>query len=173
MRYLLVILVMIASIHSAGCVSESGETVTPVVTTRVVTTPVIPATSVQKMGEITTIALPKKTPALTKAPVKPIESPVRVNGTSGTIMRFSTVAPGIVKFTIRYAGGKFEKNREGCSQEDRALLRLVGASIDTPLYSGVTSSLYSGTTTYNLVSPGNYSLTTRGCYDWRVDIDNA
>jgi hypothetical protein len=173
MRYLLVILLMMTTILIAGCVSESRETVTPVIPATVITTLAIPTTSAQKMVEIPTIIIPTKTPTLTKAPSKPIESPVMVNGTPGKIMRFSTVAPGIVKFTIKYGGGTFEKSREGCAMDDRATLRLVGASIDTPLYSGVTTSEYSGTTTYNLVSPGNYSLTARGCYNWRVDIDNA
>ena len=87
-------------------------------------------------------------------------------------MRFSTVAPGIVKFTIHYHAGLGDKG-EFCADDDRATIRLAGASIDKTLYSDATKTAYAGTTTYNLISPGKYSLTTRGCYGWQVEIDNA
>jgi hypothetical protein len=58
---------------------------------------------------------PETTLARTKVPSEPIASPVTVNGTSGRIMRFCTVAPGIVKFTSRYAGN-LEKTQRGMLQ---------------------------------------------------------
>jgi hypothetical protein len=173
MRHLLVIVLIVATIFFTGCVSESREKDIPVIPSTVKTTSAIPTTPTQKMVVVTTVVTTNKAQTPTMAPQKPIESPFQVNGTSGKIMRFYTVAPGIVKITFKYGGGKFDKNREGCAKDDRASIRLVGASIDTSLYNGATTSKYSETTTYNLVSPGNYSLTTRGCYDWRVVIDNA
>ena len=179
MKYLLIIVLLVASGFVAGCTGESKEKVSPVITSAVVTAPAIPPIQTQKPGTVTkmvttkTIPAPTKTPAPTMAPSKPVASPVTVNGTSGKIMRFQTDAPGIVKFTIRYAGGTSDDSREGCSRDDRAVLRLAGSSIDTGLYNGLATETYTGTTTFNLISPGSYSLTTRGCYDWEVVIDNA
>ena len=175
MRYLFFIVFLVAILFFAGCVSESKVKVTPAITSTVITTPAIPVTPAQKMVKITTVATTR--PATTKttlaeAPSKPIASPVTVNGTSGRIMRFSTVAPGNVKFTIHYAGN-YDSSREGCAKDDRAFIRLAGSSIDTSLYNGEARSTYSGTKTYNLISPGNYSLSTQGCFDWQVTIDNA
>jgi hypothetical protein len=178
MKYLLFVVLLVAIIIIAGCASESKGKVTPEITSAVVTAPAIPTTPAQKTIEITTmvttkvVPTPTKTPAPTKAPSKPIASPVTVNGSSGHIMRFSTVAPGIVKFTIHYNSGLGDKG-EFCLDDDRAIIRLAGASTDKTLYNGLAKSAYTGTTTYNLISSGNYSLTTRGCYGWQVDIDNA
>jgi hypothetical protein len=172
MKYLLFIVLLMATIVVAGCVSESPKNVAPPVTSTVISHPPIPTTPAQEKVTITTVMTTKKTPAPTAAPSKPIESPVTVNGTSGKILRFYTVAPGIVKFTIQYAGN-LNKNNDVCSDNDRAIIRLAGASTDTALYNGVAKNAYAGTTTYNLISPGNYSLTTQGCYDWKVDINNA
>jgi hypothetical protein len=91
---------------------------------------------------------------------------------SGNIMRFQTVASGIVKFTIHY-NSDLGYDQEWCSEYPRAFIRLAGASIETTLYNDVSTSAYTGTTTFNLISPGNYSLSTTGCFGWQVDIDNA
>jgi len=179
MKYLLIIVLLVASGIFAGCTGESKEKVSPVITSAAVTAPTVPAVQTQKTAPVTTIATTKTIPATTKTPVptlapsKPFASPVTVNGTSGRMMKFHTDAPGTVKFTIRYEGGSFDDSREGCAKDDRASLRLAGASIDTPLYNGVASEQYSGTATFNLISPGSYSLSTRGCYNWEVTIDNA
>jgi hypothetical protein len=176
MNYHPFIVLLVATIILAGCVSESKEKGTPIITPTV-TTPAIPTTPAQKIVEITKVVTTKKTVVTTKtsaptvAPSKPIESPVTLNGTSGNIMRFHTIAPGLVKFTIRYSSSLGD-NKE-CSDYPRAVIRLAGASIDTALYNGVSTASYTGTTTFNLVSPGKYSLTTSGCYGWKVDIDNA
>jgi hypothetical protein len=172
MKYRLVIVLLMASVIIAGCASESPKNVAPPVISTVITPSAMPTTPAQERVTITTVITTKKTPAPTAAPTNPIASPISVNGTSGKILRFYTVAPGIVKFTIQYAGN-LNKNNDVCSDNDRAVIRLAGASTDTALYNGVATSTYTGTTTYNLISPGNYSLTTRGCYDWQVDIDNA
>jgi hypothetical protein len=179
MKYLLIIVLLVASGFVAGCTGESKEKVSPVITSAVVTAPAIPPIQTQKPGTVTTmvttrtVPAPTKTPAPTIAPSKPVASPVTVNGTSGKILRFHTDAPGIVKFTILYEGGTPDDSREGCAKDDRASIRLAGASIDTSLYNGLATETYTGTTTFNLISPGSYSLTTRGCYDWKVAIDNA
>ena len=172
MKYPLFIFLLMVTIIIAGCVSESPKKVAPPITSTIIPTPANPTTHTQEKVTITTVITTKKTPTPTAAPSKPIASPVSVNGTSGKILRFSTVAPGIVKFTIKYAGN-LNKNNDECSDNDRAVIRLAGASTDTALYNGMAKSTYTGTTTYNLISPGNYSLTTRGCYDWQVTIDNA
>jgi hypothetical protein len=172
MKYLLFIFLLIAIISVAGCISESKEKATPVITSPVITPSVIPTTAAQKMIKTTTVVPTKTTPTPTVVPSKPIASPVTVNGTSGHTMRFYTVAPGIVKFTIRYSSSLGDKG-EFCSDDDRAIIRLAGASTDKTLYNDVAKNQYSGTTTYNLISPGNYSLTTKGCYGWQVNIDNA
>lgn len=172
MKYPLFIVFLMATIIIAGCVSESPNHVAPPITSTVISPPAIPTTLAQEKITITTVMTTKKTPAPTAAPSKPIASPVTVNGTSGKILRFYTVAPGIVKFTIQYAGN-LNKNNDVCSDNDRAIIRLAGASTDTALYNGEAKNTYAGTTTYNLISPGNYSLTTQGCYDWKVDINNA
>jgi hypothetical protein len=179
MKYLLIIVLLVASGFVAGCTGESKEKVSPVITSAVVTAPVIPTIQTQKTATVMTVVTTRTIPALTKtpaptiAPSKPVASPVTVNGTSGKIMRFKTDTPGIVKFTIKYAGGTLDDSREGCSRDDRAVIRLAGSSIDTSLYNGLATETYTGTTTFNLISPGSYSLTTRGCYNWEVVIDNA
>jgi len=177
MRYLIFIILLVAALFFAGCVSESKVKVTPAITSPVLTPLPAPVTSAQIMVKTTTVATTrpattKTTLAGTEVPSKPIASPVTVNGTSGRIMRFSTDAPGIVKFTIHYAGN-YDARREGCAKDDRAFIRLAGSSIDTSLYNGEARSTYSGTKTYNLIAPGNYSLSTQGCFDWKVTIDNA
>ena len=179
MKYLLIIVLLVASGFVAGCTGESKEKVSPVITSAVVTPPAISPIQTQKPGTVTkmvttrTIPAPTKTPAPTTAPAKPVASPLTVNGTSGKILRFRTDGPGIVKFTINYGGGTPADNREGCAKDDRASLILAGASIDTSLYNGPATETYTGTMTFNLISPGSYSLTTRGCYNWEVVIDNA
>ena len=173
MKYILFIVLLVAAIIIAGCASESKENLSPEITSAVGTTSATPTIPTQKMVEITTMVTIKTIPTPTKAPSKPVASPVTVNGASGNIMRFHTDAPGIVKFTINYAGGTLDENREGCSRDDRASLTLAGAAIDTSLYNGVATETYTGIATFNLISPGSYSLTTRGCDNWKVVIDNA
>jgi hypothetical protein len=179
MKYLLIVVLLVVSGFVAGCTGEAKEKVPPVITSAVATAPALPPVQTQKMGTVTTmvttrtIPAPAKTPAPTIAPSKPVASPVTVNGTSGHIMRFQTDGPGIVKFTINYAGGTPDESREGCAKDDRAVIRLAGSSIDTSLYNGPAKETYRGTATFNLISPGSYSLTTRGCYNWEVVIDNA
>lgn len=178
MKYFHFIVILVAIIIIAGCTGESKGKVTPEFTSVVVTAPAIPPAPAQKTVEITTVVTtkvvptPTKTPAPTKAPSKPIPSLVTVNGSSGYIMRFSTVAPGIVKFTIHYNSALGNKG-EFCSKNDRAIIRLAGASTDKTLYNGLAKTAHTETTTYNLISPGNYSLSTSGCYGWRVDIGNG
>ncbi|RPI38688.1 MAG: hypothetical protein EHM53_08310 [Methanoregulaceae archaeon] len=177
MNYLPLIVVLVAAIIIAGCASEPAKKVTVVSTSPVITSPAVPTTAAQKMVTITSVVTTKPlttkmTTAPTVIPSKPIPSPVTVNGTSGRMWRFFTVAPGIVKFTIQYMGN-YDNSREGCSKDDRAFIRLAGSSIDTTLHNGPARDTYTGTATYNLISPGNYSLTTKGCLDWRVVIDNA
>jgi hypothetical protein len=179
MKYLLIIVLRVVSGFVAGCTGEAKEKVSLVITSAVVTAPALPPFQTQKPGTVTTMGTTRtipsltKTPAPTTAPSKPVASPLTVNGTSGKILRFHTDAPGIVKFTIHYKGGTRDDSREGCAKDDRASLRLAGASIDTPLYNGPATETYTGTTTFNLISPGSYSLTTWGCYNWKVAIENA
>jgi GDSL-like Lipase/Acylhydrolase family len=66
MKYLFIVLV-VATIFIAGCVSESIENVTPVINSPVITTPSIPKTPAQKISEIVTVVTKKTTPAPTAA----------------------------------------------------------------------------------------------------------
>lgn len=173
MKYLLFIVLLVAITGIAGCAGESKENGAPGITSAPVTTPSTPAIHTQKIVRITTPVTTKTVPTPTEALLKPVARPVTVNGTPGKMMRFQTDGPGIVKFTINYAGGTPDESREGCAKDDRAVIRLAGSSIDTSLYNGPAKETYRGTATFNLISPGSYSLTTRGCYNWEVVIDNA
>jgi len=178
MKYLLIIVLLGLTVIIAGCASESLKSPASGIPSPVITPSKIPTTTEKQTVKITTVVATKTPPAPTAAPApapsKPMVSPVVVNGTSGNILRFQTVAPGVVKFTIHYGGGTVTYNDgDKCSDYPLASIRLAGSSIDASLYSGVATSEYTGTTTFNLVSPGHYSLTTRGCYSWEVDIDNA
>jgi hypothetical protein len=178
MKYFLFIVLLGVAVIIAGCASETQKSPASQIPSPVITPSDIPTTTEKQTVKITTVMATKTPPAPTAVPKtvpsKPMVSPVVVNGTSGSILRFQTVAPGVVKFTIHYGGGeKINNNGDKCTDFPLASLRLAGSSIDASLYSGVATSEYTGTTTFNLVSPGHYSLTTRGCYSWKVDIDNA
>ena len=188
MKPVMIILIVVAAVFVTGCTTGTRDAAPQVSLPPVTTTTELPAPEQLPIGQIpvTTVdqgtAIPatvKKTAMATAvittpAPEtgKPMASRVTVNGTSGKILRFSTVAPGVVKFSIAY-GGSYGGTRESCDDNPRAVLRLAGASIDAPLYNGDSKNSYSGTATFNLVSPGNYALTTLGCYGWKVVIDNG
>jgi len=173
MKYLLFIVLLVAITGIAGCAGESKGNGAPEITSAPVTTPSPPAIHTQKIVRTTTPVTTKTVPTPPKALLKPVAHPVTVNGTPGKIMRFQTDGPGIVKFTINYAGGTADESREGCAKDDRAVIRLAGSSVDTSLYNGPATETYRGTATFNLIAPGSYSLTTRGCSNWEVVIDNA
>ena len=188
MKSVMIILIVVAAVFVTGCTTGTRDAAPQVSLPPVTGTTELPAPGQIPIGQIPVTTMDQGTAVKATAPKtamatamittpapamgKPMASRVTVNGTSGKILRFSTVAPGVVKFAIGY-GGSYGGSRDSCDDNPRAVLRLAGSSIDAPLYNGDSKNSYSGTATFNLVSPGNYALTTMGCYGWKVVIDNG
>jgi hypothetical protein len=96
----------------------------------------------------------------------PMEAPITLSGVGNEMVWFDTQEPGVVNFKIRYGGPQYVKNCE----EDKLVVTLAGASIDTTLVSTGSGSYKTLTRSFNLLPPGRYSLSVKGCYEWQITV---
>jgi hypothetical protein len=163
------IMVCIAAVLAAGCTDEDlGVTApaTPAVTLPPVT---MAPTSLPAPSTLITTSPPVIT--ITATPVKPpLPSPIDESGIGTRMIKFTTVGPGSVQIKINYTSDL--GNITNCYEETYSV-NLAGKSIDQRLFYAKVDEWHNQKTTFNLISPGDYSLTVRGCYGWKMDVDNA